>query len=431
MGGRISEMKSKPISRRSATARNARFLIRTLLLGFFVLDREARAQYVLAPAPETPDQTPVAVQQPREMDVFATPPPSESQPFRWGAFTLRPHPYYQFLYAEGLQSGPSNAVHTVIQNIAPGALLVMGQHWTIDYTPVFSIYSNGQFSDTFGQTVKLMGGTVYNDWRLGLTQSYVETDTPSVVTASQTRQQTFSTAASGAYTINSKTSLDLGLNQIFVKADQFSSYNEWATLDWLNYEISSRLNAAAGLGAGYDNVKTGSDMAFERLQGRVNWRASDRISFRLNGGFEFRQFINGTNSANQSVVNPVFGLTVQYQPFELTQISVTGERTVSASFLQDQFTENTGVSARLNQRLLRKYFCELYGGYQYIKYVSTIDTSVSERNDNYYFLNIQLGRTFLRRGSFSINYQLSHDDSSLPGYSFTSHQIGFQIGYSY
>ena len=53
--------------------------------------------------------------------------------------------------------------------------------------------------------------------------------------------------------MNSKMSLDLALNQNFVSADQFSSYNEWSTMDWLNYQFWPRLNAALGAGGGYDN----------------------------------------------------------------------------------------------------------------------------------------------------------------------------------
>ena len=135
--------------------------------------------------------------------------------------------------------------------------------------------------------------------------------------------------------------------------------------------------------------------------------------------------------APRPLVNPVFDATIQYLPFEHTQISVSGQRTVAASYLQDQVTENTGVSADLNQRLLGKLFLDLNGGYQLVKYVSSASTGGSNREDDYSFLNAQLSRTFLKRGTIAVIYQISRDDSSVPGYSFTSHQVGFQIGYSY
>jgi hypothetical protein len=228
--------------------------------------------------------------------------------------------------------------------------------------------------------------------------------------------------------MNSKMSLDLAANQNFVSADQFLSYDEWSTLDWLNYQFWPRLTAAVGVGGGYDNEDTSPDMTFEQLQGRVNWRATDKISFQLHGGVEVRQFLSGGAG---DLINPVFGASVQYQPFEQTKISLTGERVVSASYLQNQVTETIGVSAGLNQRLLGKLFLNLNGGYQMVKYVSSVNTSGSNRRDDYCFLNAQLNRVFLKRGTIAVLYQISKDDSSLPGYSFTSHQVGFQIGYSY
>ncbi|HTY88534.1 MAG TPA: hypothetical protein VMB80_13790 [Candidatus Acidoferrum sp.] len=421
-------MKSSKTVRSRVTVPNQRFLIRTLLIGFFACDRQARAQDIFAPPPSAPDQTPAAVQQVNEMDVFAAPPETESQPFKWGAFTLRPHPYYQFLYADGIQANTNQVANTAIQTIAPGALLEMGQHWTLDYTPTFSIYSNRQFSDAFGQTARLVGGTIYNDWVLGLTQGYSETDTASATTGTQTREQTFATSLGGSYTVNSKMSMDLGADQRIVSADQFSSYREWSTMDWFNYQFLPRLNTAVGVGGGYDDNQSGPDATFEQAQGRFNWRASNRISFQIHGGVEIRQFLSGSGN---DLVNPIFDATIQYQPLELTRISVTGQRTVSASYLQSQVTETIEVSVDVNQRLLRQYFLDLNGGYQNVKYVSSVSTSTPSRRDDYYFLNVQLGRTFLRRGTIAILYRFSQDNSSEAGYNFTTHQVGFQIGYSY
>ena len=42
-------------------------------------------------------------------------------------------------------------------------------------------------------------------------------------------RQTYATAINGTYTMNSKMSLDLAVNQDFVSADQFQSYREWST----------------------------------------------------------------------------------------------------------------------------------------------------------------------------------------------------------
>ncbi|MGA2179002.1 MAG: outer membrane beta-barrel protein [Verrucomicrobiota bacterium] len=421
-------MKSKKTVLSHFNNKNARALVKALLLGLFALDRHAKAQDILVPPPPAPDQTPTAVQQTSEMDVFASVPQTGTQPFKWGALILRPHPYYQFLYADGVQVNTNQTVNTTIQQISPGALLEMGSHWTLDYSPLWTVYSNNKLQNTFGQAVKLVGGTAYNDWVFGISQGYTDSSSPSVETATQTRQKTYNTAVNAAYTMNNKMSLDLAANQNFVSADQFSSYQEWSTLDWLNYQFWPRLNAAVGVGGGYDNEDASPDMTFEQLQGRVNWRATDKISFQLHGGGEDRQFLSGGAA---DLINPVFGASIQYQPFEQTKISLTGERVVSPSYLQNnQVMESTGFSADLNQRLLGKLFLDLRGGYQTVKYISS-NSSVSNRKDDYDYLHAQLSCAFLKRGTIAVFYQISRDDSSQAGYTFTSHQVGFQIGYSY
>ena len=416
-----------------AARQKVRTLMKALVLGLAVWDRNARAQYVLAPTPQAPDQTPPAVQQVNAMDVFANPEvQAEAEPFKWKDLTLRPHAFYQFLYADGLRYGTNQTqvANTLIQTISPGALLELGTHWTLDYSPEWTVYSQTNFSNTFNQAAKLTGGFAYEDWIFSLVQGYTDASAPSVETAAQTRQQNYSTAVEGLYTINTKVSLDLGLNQSFVSADQFSSYREWSTMDWLNYQFRPRLNVALGLGAGYDNEDTGPDMTFQRVQGRVNWRATDKLSFQVHGGVEVREFMSGGAG---NLVNPLFDATIQYRPFDQTKISLTGQRTVSTSylFLQDQVTEITSVSVDLNQRLLGTFFLDLNGGYQLAKYVSSAAASSSNRRDDYYFLNAQLKHVIFKRGSIAVLYQINKDNSSVSGYGFTSHQVGFQIGYSY
>jgi hypothetical protein len=404
-----------------------------VLLGLLMMNRRSQAQPVITSAPVTPE-TPSALQPfaATEMDVFvpagAARGQQMTQPFRYKFLTLRPHPFYRFLYADGILSATNRPEHTMIQDIAPGFRLDVGDHWTLDYTPTWTLYSNRHFQNTFDQAVSLTGGTVYGNWVLGLSQSYTVSAVPQVETATQTHQEIYTTAVKGSYTINSKMSLDLAVNQDFVSAEQFQSYREWSTMNWLNYHFWDRFNVALGVGLGYDDVDMSPDMFFEQYQGRVNWRATDKISFQLHGGLEDRQVLA---KGVADLINPVFGGGIQYQPFEVTKISLNVERAVDVSYLQNQVTESLGFNGDLNQRLLGQLFLDLGGGYQNTKYVASANNTSVSRSDDYYFFNARLSTSFLKRGTVAVFYQLGKDVSSQSGFGFSSHQFGFEIGFAY
>lgn len=413
--------------------RNTWLLWGAVWLEMLVLGRRSQAQQVVSPPP-APTETPTALQpfENTEMDVFAptkTAPGLElAQPFRYKFLTLRPHVDYQFLYGDGIQVAPGQPESTVIQQIAPGLQLDVGDHWILDYTPTWTVYSNNRFQNTFGQFAQLTGGTVYGNWVLGLSQGFTDSNLPQAETATQIHQQTYVTAIKGTYTINSKLSLDLGVNQNFVSADQFQSYREWSTMDWLSYHFWDRFNVALGVGLGYDDVDNSPDMLFEQYLGRVEWRATDKVSFQIHGGVEDRQFY-GSNTGD--ILNPVFGGGIQYQPFEQTKISLNADRVVAVSFLQNQISESAGVNADLNQRLLGRLYLDLNGGYQNVKYVNSGTGTGPTRTDDYYYFNTRLSTSFLKRGTVAVFYQISDDSSSAAGFGFTSHQVGFEIGFAY
>jgi hypothetical protein len=66
-----------------------------------------------------------------------------------------------------------------------------------------------------------------------------------------------------------------------------------------------------------------------------------------------------------------------------------------------------------------------------VDYVAAPLLGEPARSDRIDSLNVSLGLSFLRRGSIQIIYALTRDVSSLSGYSFETHQIGFDISYVY
>lgn len=409
---------------------------------------------IMSPPQPQYSVTPSGMQQyeTNQMQVFApadTAPNAgeETRPLRWQFITFHPHVFYSFVAGSGVQSAPGQQQNTIVQQVSPGMLFNLGDNWALDYTPTLSYYSESNFRDTLGHAVQLTGGMAYEDWIFSLSQGYTSSDAPLVQTGAQTGQETYSTALSAIYAINSKMSLSLGADQILNYTDNSGSATNspmatrtWSTMDWLNYEFWPRLSAGAGVGAGYNNQEGGTDMVYEQYQGQVNWRATDKISFQLRGGLQEDQFL-GSGSSGSSA-SPIFSATIQYQPFDQTRLTLSAGRTVSSSYyFVSQVTKTTQVSANLNQRLLGKVYLNVGGSYAREKYDTSVSTSGTSRGDDYYTFNVGLTCPFLKRGTFSVFYAYSDNSSSQSGfagpsssssaYGYSSSQVGFSIGYQY
>lgn len=397
------------------------------------------------PAPNQPLSTQWQQDQPNEMNVFQPAgQPEERLPriFRYGPLQLHPHADYSLMYGNGIQSAPGAQQDSIIQSFAPGIRMDVGQHWTLDYTPSFQFYSDAHFQDTVNHSVTLTGNVFYEDWVFGLVHGTQFSSSPTVGTGSQTEQWGHNTTFTGAHPLGAKTSVDLALNQNIALVKGFEDSYDWNTLDWVNYQFWPRLTAGIGVGGGYVKVHDNSgttgnenlDQTYEQAQVRINWRATDKVSFQLSGGFEDRQFMSpGIGNS----LAPIFGATIEYLPFKDTQISLNASRTISSSdyYIVAQEAETTEVGISVNQQLFKKFSLGLGLAYSQMDYNTALNlgpfSANANRTDDEVAFTARLSHPFFKRGTWSIFYSYSDNRSSQPGFSFISNQSGFEVGYSF
>lgn len=370
----------------------------------------------------------------------AQPPPADSPPaplLQWGPVQFQPYVNYRFSYGDGLRARSGESSKSVIQQLSPGILLLLGDQWSLNYTPTFSFYSSSDFRDKVDHSVSLSGGTSYEDWTFRLSQSYARSSSPLVETEAQTDQESFSTSLGAGYSLNSKVSFDFGLSQNLRFTDgtadnqQLTDSKDWGTMNWVNYHIAPPLSVGVGAGGGYVEVSTGSDMTYQQLQGRVSWVVVERLSLSANAGVDFRQF---RDSDASSVANPIFGLSAQYQLFEPTSLFINAGHSVSASYYSDQLTETTSVSVGVNQRLLGKLSLNVSGSYGTTTYsrTSSSATTGSVGDYDYTSFNVRLSTRFLKRATAGAFYQASYrNESGANSDDYTTTQVGFDLGYRF
>jgi len=349
-------------------------------------------------------------------------------PWQIGPLIARPHFSASYSYVDGILQSPGEPATTTTFQFAPGVLFLLGSHWTLDYTPSFVWFSNNSFDNQVNQNLSLNGWGAYEDWVLSLALNLSTMSGPQVATATQTQETTYSTTFGAAYLLNSKVSFDLSLSQNYESAQEYQSYWQYSTMDYVNYQFWPRFQAGVGLGGGYVDVSSGSDMTFEQVQGRISWRASDKTSVTLHGGLEYRQFLTGGVSP---LTSPVFGLDIQTRLSNKTTLSLGASQTTSASYFENQVNETSTVGLTLSQALAKKLSMSLGGGYSHVTYTATASDVSANSAYDYTSITLQLTYAIIKRGSISASYQFNDNVSNQPGLSFTSNQIGIQFAYSF
>jgi len=348
----------------------------------------------------------------------------------WGPIGIHPRLLYTFLYGNGIEARPGQQSQTAINTIAPGFLLDLGNHWSIDYSPSFDYYSNPVFKNTTDESVLLRGAWSNEDWVLGLSQSYVSTTQPLVETGTQTEQEAYATALNASYQMGSKLSLQLGLNQNFRYSTGYASLNEWNTEDWLNYQAGNMFGTGIGLVLGYDEVDAGSDMPYEQIQGRISFHPGHKLTLSANGGFEDRQFIN---PAAPPSIGPVFTGMLLYSN-QLTTLSLNASRAFTPSLFVNQIETITAYNGTIRQQLSKKFSVEANAGYTTIP-VTSIEPGPSRlqvvQNDTITSFRTTLSYAVVERATFSAFYEVRDNSSGQAGFAYWSHQVGFSLDYRY
>jgi hypothetical protein len=349
-------------------------------------------------------------------------------PFQWGPVAFRPHVFYSFSYGDGIQSQPGNQKKTALHSFSPGVLMQIGRHWTADYTPSLKFYSNKAFRDTVDHALSIAGFASATDLTVQLSDGFSHTTDPRIETGRQTARTNNSTALTASYRLSRRTRLVTTLSQNLDFVEDSPNSYVWGIESLVHYQFSQRLDVGAGLGYGYVMVDPGTDMTYVRPTARIGWRPTRKLGFDVHVGAEQRAFKQeGADNLN----TPTYGASASYQPFETTSISVTANRSVSASYFSNQANENTSWAINLSQRLLEHFHLSAGVTHRKTRYIDTFGALAIGRDDESYSYDARLSTSFLQRGSIATFYRRTRNTSTLSLFSFTSNQVGFEIGFRY
>lgn len=336
---------------------------------------------------------------------------------------------YSHSYSDGGLVSPGETESTITQTLSPGITILLGDRWSLSYTPSFVFYSSDRYEDGIDHRIALDGRFDWAGWYFGFGQGYALSSSQTLVeTARQTDQQSFTTRLSAGRGLSSKVSVDLGIDQSIRLAADYTDVYEWSTMNWLNYQAAPRLSYGPGIGFGYTRTTPGTDMTFEQFEGRVSWHATDKVDMTVHGGVEDRQMLG---SGLSDLVSPLFGASVQWRPFEVTTVSFHVDHSINASYFDDQVTESTTLGGSLSQRLLKKLMLSVSGGYRTGEYVASAPGVADTRKDDTVYVSVRLSTRFLRAGTIGAFYSYSENLSNADDYAYSDNRMGFDVGYGW
>jgi hypothetical protein len=397
-----------------------------IILGLVTVSGKATAQPVVL-GPSAGYYTPPALPQAPASDSIL-PGFLETSLFQWGPVLLHPHLSYRYLYGDGIEAAPGHQTTTSVNTIALGVLATLGTHWSLDYTPSKTFYSNAAFTDSFNQSLTLLGGTTFEKWTLQVGQTYTSMTTPRIETGRQTSEDTYGTNASADYRFTDRIQLDTSLGYQVRSTEDFNSSKDSMITEGLHYQFSERVDTSVNLGYGYSSVSSGPDMTYTRPAFGIDWKPTEKVSLSANAGYEIRKFRSGGAG---SLKTPTFGASMSYRPFTTTSVNLSGERGVSTSYFSNQVTRDTGWSVGVRQRLLQHYYLSADYSGQKSSYISTNPALAVGRADRNYSFNVSLSTIFFQRATVSVLYQNTHNSSNDLGFGFTSTMVGFDLGYRF
>ncbi|HND60295.1 MAG TPA: hypothetical protein PLB90_02370 [Opitutaceae bacterium] len=415
-----------------------------------------RAQPVVNTEQDKP-QVPQAV---KEKDSFSlpSPPPQAGNPFKWGDFEVRPFVTDRFVYSDGILSGTGHPTNTYINSLSTGFQLNAGKHWLVEYSPTWMVYTNRQFNNSVDHRLHAGGGLEIGNWFFKVDEQYTSTNSPRIETASQVKQDVTTTVLSLSHRLGQYLTIEITGAQTLQFIEKSPDYYDWSTQDWLSYRIAARLDLSVGYRLGYTDFDPGAFMISSQRMARLRWRPTDKITFAATGGREHRKVHKQGIAAEDS---PTFDLSMDYQPFDHTKVSLSGNKSVRPSFFENGVTKSKSWNVELEQRLLGKLTLTAGYGQEWshflgshrifipsVSYEDILDddgnvigtltitnynpaTAIDRRNDAIDTFHARLSLPVLRRGTLAVIYQRLHDESTKAGYSFTSNQVGCEFSYKF
>ncbi|MCX6953256.1 MAG: hypothetical protein NTV51_13975 [Verrucomicrobia bacterium] len=371
----------------------------------------------------------------------STPADPKGSFFSYGNVSLHPRLAARWAYATGLPTATGADVSSTTSTYSVGLRVDAGEHWALDYTPVWTLYSAREMNDSVDHAVTLSGAGTIGEWAVQVAGNYGASSSILFETGRQTKQTNFGTQVQASRSFFNKLGFQTVESMSNRTGDGVPGARTWSTMNSLIAGFSKKFQAGVGLGAGYDALAGRPDTSSYSYMGRANWILTNKLKLTLDAGVESRH--SRASAAGPDLHNPLANVALTYQPFDVTTLTLSNSETVTNSFFVNQVTEGSNWSLSWQQRLLGRLFLSTTYTHTDSKFESigapTLVTpppasplvSLPGRKDTVNGINLALTTQLFKRLDISAGYQRNANHSSQTGFTATSTQYSLGLGCRY
>lgn len=296
------------------------------------------------------------------------------------------------------------------------------------YAPEAVYFGENPGENTIDQDLALQGAYRTGRWTFNLLSRFQTLSDPDIEIGSRADRTVLTLDLDAAYWISDKTSL---AGRFSARREDYQegidTTNLLAQL-YADYRVGARTTMGLGFGFGYLATDAGSDRTYEQLLARANYAWSDKLSFALTTGVEFRQAVEGEDST----VDPLLKLSSGWKLSGETRLLFSASRRLDSSSVDAAETiEYTTVEVRLRQELWQRIYLNLDGGYTEANYARQSSTRANAREDSFFFIGLSVAAELSPHLSAEASYRYQNNDSTRESNSFVRSLAEFQLGYQF
>jgi hypothetical protein len=330
------------------------------------------------------------------------------------------------VYNDNIFLGSSAKVGDFLFTIAPSVSLTLGSpdgtdagYLTLNYAPGFVHYAEHSAQDSVNQSAQVSTGYRFSRLAVGLSLSYNKAKEANAEVGGLVNEQNYSAALTSKYDLTDISSVELNLSRTFNGFQGFLNVSDMTVQGYYNSRITEAITLSLGAAYGSAQAQGSAAQAYEQVTVRATYKTTEQLSFNANVGGDFRDGGDGTR------FSPIFGLAANYTPFDSTNISLSGSRTVEPSaVLVQEDKQLTSIYLAVRQRFLQRYFLTPSIGYDHSDYSASTQGVSTIRTDNSIAFGLSAATNLTDRWSLQIFYQYRRNASTAESFSFTDQQIG-------